>query len=197
MALFRSYRVFAYGVIFFTASGLLLILRMGETAPKSTNQQNLDSNNNNNNDKTSRIDGNILRPQGVTLKSSPRSNDKHDTDEELKLRDFNRVRNRMNRLQNEFHAGDKAQLEKRPSVPTMKMDQHLDNQQQVAQVIKPNKVLDLETLGLIKTHEDDVRKRQGYEKYAFNLLVSDRIGERRDIPDSRAPLYVYSRPNIP
>src|SRR5689334_14197283 len=116
MALFRSYRVFAYGVIFFTASGLLLILRMGENAPKTTN---VDSNNNN--EKTSQIDGNILRPQGVTLKSSPRSNNEHDTDEERKLRDVNRVRSRLNRNQNEFHGGDKAQFEKPPSRPTIKM----------------------------------------------------------------------------
>ena len=39
--------------------------------------------------------------------------------------------------------------------------------------------------GLVK-NDDDIRKKEyGYEKFAFNLLVSDRIGYRRDIPDTR------------
>ena len=39
--------------------------------------------------------------------------------------------------------------------------------------------------GLVRNEDDIIKKESGYKKYAFNLLVSDRIGYHRDIPDTR------------
>ncbi|XP_037085014.1 polypeptide N-acetylgalactosaminyltransferase 11-like isoform X2 [Pollicipes pollicipes] len=40
-------------------------------------------------------------------------------------------------------------------------------------------------LGRVSSEADGRRKREGYERHAFNTLVSDRIGLRRSIPDTR------------
>lgn len=42
--------------------------------------------------------------------------------------------------------------------------------------------------GMIRNEEDRQKKRQGFQKYAFNVLISDRIGPHRSIPDTRFPL---------
>ena len=43
-------------------------------------------------------------------------------------------------------------------------------------------------LGVIKTPQDKKVKDEGFKKHAFNVLVSNRIGIRRSIPDTRHPL---------
>lgn len=40
-------------------------------------------------------------------------------------------------------------------------------------------------VGYVNTVEDIAKRQEGYDKYAFNLLVSDRIGYGRVIPDTR------------
>ena len=44
---------------------------------------------------------------------------------------------------------------------------------------------DLERLGRVGSEADRRRKTEGYEKHAFNTLVSDRIGLGRTLPDTR------------
>lgn len=44
------------------------------------------------------------------------------------------------------------------------------------------------SLGMIKTVDDQKIKEDGYKKHAFNLLISNRIGFHRNIPDTRHPL---------
>ncbi|XP_074593386.1 polypeptide N-acetylgalactosaminyltransferase 11-like isoform X2 [Brevipalpus obovatus] len=46
----------------------------------------------------------------------------------------------------------------------------------------------LKQLGMIRNEKDRQKKRLGFQKYAFNVLISDRIGSHRDIPDTRFPL---------
>ena len=45
-----------------------------------------------------------------------------------------------------------------------------------------------EQIGLIKSKDDIEKRDEGYAKFSFNLLVSDRIGYHRKIPDSRHQL---------
>lgn len=47
---------------------------------------------------------------------------------------------------------------------------------------------DLSTLGLIRNREDQRVREQGYEKHAFNELVSNRLGFHREIEDTRHEL---------
>lgn len=53
------------------------------------------------------------------------------------------------------------------------------------QVPLPPKELDLDALAVIKSPEDQKIRDLGYDKYAFNLLISDRIGYRRNVRDVR------------
>uniref|UniRef100_A0A914XMM9 Uncharacterized protein n=1 Tax=Plectus sambesii TaxID=2011161 RepID=A0A914XMM9_9BILA len=59
---------------------------------------------------------------------------------------------------------------------------------QPQQMPEPVQVLDLDSLAMIKTDADQQKKDVGYQRFAFNLLISDRIGERRDVLDSRNEL---------
>lgn len=43
-------------------------------------------------------------------------------------------------------------------------------------------------IGLVKSREDLEKRDEGYAKFSFNLLVSDRIGYHRSIPDTRNKL---------
>ena len=48
---------------------------------------------------------------------------------------------------------------------------------------------DVDLIGLVH-NEDDLKKRyEGYHKHSFNVLISDRIGLHRDIPDTRDVRY--------
>lgn len=47
--------------------------------------------------------------------------------------------------------------------------------------------LDLAKLGIINNAKDKQIKDEGLKKHAFNVLVSNRIGNRRTIPDTRDP----------
>ena len=40
-------------------------------------------------------------------------------------------------------------------------------------------------LGFVNNKEEEKLREEGFKNYAFNLLVSDRLGYKRDIPDSR------------
>ena len=44
---------------------------------------------------------------------------------------------------------------------------------------------ELERLGRVGSEADRRRKTEGYERHAFNTLVSDRIGLGRALPDTR------------
>lgn len=44
---------------------------------------------------------------------------------------------------------------------------------------------DISTLGLIRNSEDERVKEEGYEKHAFNELISHRLGFHREIQDTR------------
>lgn len=46
----------------------------------------------------------------------------------------------------------------------------------------------LESLGMIHSEADKKLKDEGMRKHSFNLLVSDRLGYHREIPDTRHPL---------
>lgn len=43
-------------------------------------------------------------------------------------------------------------------------------------------------IGMIRSPEDKRIKEEGNKKHSFNLLISNRIGSHRDIPDTRHPL---------
>lgn len=45
-----------------------------------------------------------------------------------------------------------------------------------------------DNFGLIKTPEDRITRDEGYKTFAFNTLASIRIGDSRDIPDTRNEL---------
>ena len=45
-----------------------------------------------------------------------------------------------------------------------------------------------ESIGIIRNSNDIKKRDEGYNKFAFNLLVSDRIGYHREIPDTRDKL---------
>ena len=44
---------------------------------------------------------------------------------------------------------------------------------------------DFSTLGIIRTNEDERIKEEGYQKHAFNELISNRLGFHREIEDTR------------
>ena len=44
--------------------------------------------------------------------------------------------------------------------------------------------------GFIHNERDFEFRQEGYKKYAFNALISERIGDFRDIPDTRHALWV-------
>lgn len=43
-------------------------------------------------------------------------------------------------------------------------------------------------LGMIYNEADREKRKEGFKKYSFNVLISDRIGPHRNIPDTRFPL---------
>ncbi|XP_020283999.1 polypeptide N-acetylgalactosaminyltransferase 35A [Pseudomyrmex gracilis] len=56
--------------------------------------------------------------------------------------------------------------------------------------VKPAVTLDqdLDELGMVRNLEDQQKKDSGYKDYAFNVLISDNLGVRRNIPDTRHKL---------
>lgn len=44
---------------------------------------------------------------------------------------------------------------------------------------------DISTLGLIRNSEDQRVRETGYEKHAFNELISNRLGFHREVQDTR------------
>jgi len=42
--------------------------------------------------------------------------------------------------------------------------------------------------GMIKDENEIVKREKGYRDFSFNVLVSDRIGYYRDVPDTRSRL---------
>ena len=44
---------------------------------------------------------------------------------------------------------------------------------------------DVDLLGLVRNSDDEKTKQQGFKDFAFNLLISNRIGNNREIPDTR------------
>lgn len=60
--------------------------------------------------------------------------------------------------------------------------------------------LDLVEFGLVRNVEEKWKREQGYKKYAFNVLISDNIGLRRHLPDTRNELckeQKYNLKNLP
>jgi len=47
---------------------------------------------------------------------------------------------------------------------------------------------DISTLGLIRNSEDQRVRENGYEKHAFNELISNRLGFHREVQDTRDKL---------
>ena len=47
---------------------------------------------------------------------------------------------------------------------------------------------DLAMLGIIRNKQDQAVRDEGYNKHAFNLLISNRLGLHRKIPDTRNKL---------
>lgn len=43
-------------------------------------------------------------------------------------------------------------------------------------------------LGIVRNQEDRAVREEGYNQHAFNLLISNRLGFHRKIPDTRFPL---------
>ncbi|XP_011647130.1 polypeptide N-acetylgalactosaminyltransferase 11-like, partial [Pogonomyrmex barbatus] len=56
--------------------------------------------------------------------------------------------------------------------------------------VKPAITLEqgLDELGMVKNLEDQQKRDEGYKNYAFNVLISDNLGIRRNIPDTRHKL---------
>ncbi|CAJ0921302.1 unnamed protein product [Ranitomeya imitator] len=46
---------------------------------------------------------------------------------------------------------------------------------------------DLASWGMIFNEQDQDVRDVGYQKHAFNMLISNRLGYHRDIPDTRDP----------
>lgn len=44
--------------------------------------------------------------------------------------------------------------------------------------------------GMIFNEHDQELRDLGYQKHAFNLLISNRLGYHRDVPDTRSAAYV-------
>ena len=44
---------------------------------------------------------------------------------------------------------------------------------------------DFSTLGIIRNNEDERIKEEGYQRHAFNELISNRLGFHREIEDTR------------
>lgn len=53
---------------------------------------------------------------------------------------------------------------------------------------EPPHPIDLSELSRVNNEQDAAIKRVGMKKYAFNVLVSNRIGERREVTDARHKL---------
>lgn len=47
-----------------------------------------------------------------------------------------------------------------------------------------------ETAGMIFNERDQELRDLGYQKHAFNMLISNRLGYHRDVPDTRNAAYV-------
>ena len=57
---------------------------------------------------------------------------------------------------------------------------------QIRKLFKRNYIYNVDdSVGYVDTEEDIAKRQEGYDKYAFNLLVSERIGYSRVIPDTR------------
>ena len=66
------------------------------------------------------------------------------------------------------------------------------------EIYAPESVIDGNQIpiGIVRNNQDLKKRHKGYEKFSFNLLVSDRIGYQRTLPDTRHHLYVFCRPFI-
>lgn len=51
-----------------------------------------------------------------------------------------------------------------------------------------NYFTELLELGMVRTVEDQALKDEGYKLHAYNILVSNRLGFNRSIPDTRHEL---------
>ena len=51
-----------------------------------------------------------------------------------------------------------------------------------------NAGLESNFIGMIRSNEEKLKRKEGNKKHAFNVLISDRIGNHREIPDTRHPL---------
>ncbi len=65
-----------------------------------------------------------------------------------------------------------------------------NNSYTIKNLPEPMPDFDLDTLAIIRSDADVKLRDDGYRRYAFNLLISDRIGERREISDTRHHLFV-------
>lgn len=67
------------------------------------------------------------------------------------------------------------------------------------EAILPSKLDILTDKGIIRNEQDKLIKDQGYQAHAFNVLISERIGNQRNIPDTRHPLCKIQKysPNLP
>lgn len=64
-------------------------------------------------------------------------------------------------------------------------DSNVNNESQISQPIHQ---LDAKSLGMIYNESDRLKKEEGYKTHAFNVLISERIGLRRPLPDTRNEL---------
>jgi hypothetical protein len=130
---------------------------------------------------------------------APRSGDahtsnklaRHDLDEERKLHDVNRFRDRIQRPGvPKTGSTEKRRLDQQSTAASLAPNRYkqIDDPSPKASTALNLPVPDLTALGVIHSPKEEIERKRGYSRYQFNALISDRIGDRRFINDTRAQL---------
>jgi len=74
------------------------------------------------------------------------------------------------------------------TIKVLNYSQNADLRKEQSQIVGPIKTLDSKSLGMIFNESDRLKKEEGFKAHAFNVLISERIGLLRELPDTRNEL---------
>lgn len=98
--------------------------------------------------------------------------------------DSKRVPKKYNSLDNEavlpYETGEKSVI--------FNKHKYFKNSAKLIKQLQPKELPPSELIGMVRTPEDQKLRDEGYKVHAFNVLVSQRLGYHRDLPDTRHKL---------